>query len=435
MKSSGLKKEVLLYGISIGLNRGSMLLFMPIIISNLNIEEYGVYSYILAIVYILAPFLSLNLSAGIVREGADDIGRAVYLQRKIVPPIACVVIILGLISYFTDLYLYDIPYITLAILLAGTEGLHSIMLAYERAANHHIRYLVIILFKVLGFIGIMYIMVLFKVFNLSNLFLTQVIYNLVIYILFSIGQLNKPSTSFKIGAIISFSALLLPHTLSQWLMNASNKLIVKGLCGDFQLGVFSVAFSIASVAMILNSGISLVIPQHIIKNYDKWTSKKNVNKFYLFYSLMFLVIYVFLIIAMYLDVTFTHKYMNYNAELMYSFTLIFLGFYLLGFYYYYSNILFYHKESKTISKVTVLTSIVSVGITYFLTKYFNVLGASVSVLITYFLYYIFIYNSARGVDSKLNNRFYYEIKLIIITVLVILFICYLFVSTILSKTI
>lgn len=426
---------MLLYGISIGLNRGSMLLFMPIIIFNLNIEDYGVYSYVLAIVYILAPFLSLNLSAGVTREGADDIGRAVYLQKQIVPPIVFAVMLLGLASYFTDLYLYDIPYVTLAILLAGTESLHSIMLAYERAANHHIRYLVIILFKILGFIGVMYIMVFFKVFNLSNLFLTQVVYNLIIYIVFSIGQLNKPSSPFEIKDIITFSALLLPHTLSQWLMNASNKLIVKGVCGDFQLGVFSVAFSIASVAMILNSGISLVIPQHIIKNYDKWTDKKNVNKFYLFYSSVFLFIYIVLIIAMYLDVTFMHKYTNYNAELMYSFTLIFLGFYLLGFYYYYSNILFYHKESKTISKVTVLTSIVSVGITYFLTKYFNIIGASMSVLITYFLYYVFIHNSARGVDMKLNNRFYYEFKLILITVSIISLICFLFVSTILTKVV
>ena len=424
---------MLLYGISIGLNRGSMLLFMPIIISNLNIEDYGIYSYILAIVYILAPFLSLNLSAGIAREGADDIGRAIYLQKKIVPPITLAVLILSLAAYLTDIYLYDIPYITLAILLAGTESLHGILLACERAANHHIRYLIIILFKILGFIGIMYIMVFFRIFNLSNLFLIQVVYNLLIYLGFSIGQLNRPSIPFKIKAIVTFSALLLPHTLSQWLMNASNKLIIRGLCGDFQLGVFSVAFSIASVAMILNSGISLVIPQHIVKNYDKWTNKKNVNKFYLFYSLLFLFIYVFLIIAMYLDVTFTHKYNNYNFELIYSFTLIFLGFYLLGFYYYYSNILFYHKESKTISKVTILTSIVSVGITYFLTMYFKVIGASISVLITYFFYYIFIYNSAKRVDNNLNNRFYYEIKLIIATVFIISLIGFLFVSTVLTK--
>lgn len=435
MKVRGLKKEMFLYGISIGLNRGSMLLFMPIIISNLNLEQYGLYSYILAIVYILAPFLSLNLSAGIIREGAESISKAVYFQRKIIPVIILAVLVLSGLSSLIDLYIYKIPFITFAILLAGTESLHTILLAYERAAENHFKYLIIVIFKVIGFIVLMYGLIYYKAFNLSNLFLCQIIYNLIIYITFSLDQIKLKATPFIIKPVVVFSALLLPHTLAQWMMNASNKVIIRYLCGDYDLGTFSVAFSIASIAMILNSGISLVLPQNIIKNYEKWTYKKNVNKFYAIYSVIFSLIYTFLIFAMYIDVEFIHKYKNYNSEMIYSFTLNFLGFYLLGFYYYYSNIIFYHKNSKVISKVTVITSLVSIALTYFLTLWFRVIGASASVLITYFLYYVFIFNAAKKFDSKLAGRFSFEIKLISLVLIYMFFIGFLFVFYFVDKVI
>lgn len=421
------KKEVLLYGFAIALNKGSLLLFMPPIVAMLGVTNYGIYTYLIALVYVLAPILSLNISAGIVREGVDNIKKATYIQRSSAPYIIIVGILFTLILEALNFHINIGQFVGITIMLAVVEALSNGLLAHYRANEKHYFYFIYSFLKVLCFILIIYILNEFDLLSLKNLLYTQLALNAFLYFIFSYRILFKfEITQVSMRTILLFTGFLLPHTLAQWALNASNRIVIKTFVGDKELGIFSIAFSLASVAMVMNSGIALVIPQHLMKNYEKWTSSKFINKFYIIYSAVFLGVYLALLIGIFVDSLYFNIIKHYSSDVIKYMTFVFLGFYLLGYYYYYSNILFYHRKSKLISKVTIITSILSILITICLTFYFSTIGAAISSFVSYFIYFIFIFLATISIERKLKSKFSGLLLIILLSTSTILFLMYMF---------
>src|SRR5690606_14856233 len=161
--------------------------------------------------------------------------------------------------------------------------------------------------------------------------------------------------------------------------------------------------SLASIAMVINSGVSLVIPQHIIKAYEKWISPRHIYRFYLVYSAAFLILYVAVLLGIYIDRNYLRFVDYYDENIVLYMTFIFAGFYFLGYYYYYSNVLFYHRKSAIISRVTLVTSAINLIITIFLTYQIGILGAAIAAMITYIFYFIFIYRASSSVEKRLKQ--------------------------------
>lgn len=396
-----IRGEIILYGTAIALNRGSMLFIMPIITGSLSLLEYGQYTYVLVLAQLLAPILSLNISASIMREGADHLERAHYLNKVTSLGIVLITILLsGVLYLFKGFFSYQ--YVYFIILIAGTEALHNSLLGYLRASERHYSYLIFTVVKTLGLLTALMFMKDSSRFSLFEILAVQSVINVLIFVFYQVKVIIKDKArKFLIKSAIIFSLLLLPHTLAQWGMSAFNRFIVKHLLGDYQLGVFGVTYSVALIGMILNSGIAIVLPQHMIKNYDLWTQSKTTIKFYLYYSLVFLTIYGAILIGYKIDKSHFHLIGYYSPDFIKYMTLIFVGFYLLGFYYYYINILFYHKLSKVISLVTIITALVSIGVTFLMTKWWGLTGAAASVLVTYGLYLIFAFYFAYRAENKL----------------------------------
>lgn len=423
----GFKKQALVYGLAIGLNRGSMLIFMPPIVALLGVKDYGLYSYIIALVFFLAPLISLNISAAIVREGADDISKATYIQRKSNIYILIIGLILAGLFELINSYYYFAPFIGMTILMATVEALSNGLLAHFRAKEEHYIYLIYSFLKISLFLSSIYLLKGVNHLNLENMIIAQVLVNSLLYFSFAFKVLFKEKvTSVAMKPILIFTSLLLPHTLSQWLMNASNRVVIKHLIGEKELGVFSIAFSLASIGMILNSGISLVIPQHMIKSYNKWISPNFAKRFYVYYSLLFIGFYITILGGIYIDMNYSHIVKFYDKYVILYFTLIYLGFYFLGYYYYYSNVLFYNRNSALISKVTVITSFLSIGITILLTYILGTIGAAIGSLITYILYAVFIFFASVKIEPILKAKSFHLVFLGLISMTVVILISLLF---------
>lgn len=376
---------------------------MAPIVSLLGVADYGYYTFITAIVFLLSPFLSLNISAGIVREGTTDIRKANFIHNIISHRILLfVVFLIGLVILILQNNNY-LNFIIITIALAATDSLTKLLFARFRTGEEHGKYFSLSFLKVLLQLIALYSLNYIGYLTLETLFVAQIIINFLLYVIFAFPLFASETKRINLKPVLIFSSLLLPHTAAQWAMSASNRIMIQSLLGEKALGFFSISFSIASVAMIINSGVAIVIPQHIIKKYNYWTDTKNLFKFYVLYSFIFLILFISLLTGIYLDNKYFQIIDYYDSDIIIYMTFIFSGFYFLGFYYVYSNILFYHRKSKQISGVTLLTSAIGVSVSFLLIYFFKVLGAAIGAFITYILYFVFIYFAAERQENKLKN--------------------------------
>ena len=411
-----MKKELIIYGLAIGINRGAVLILMPFLVSVLSTADFGLFNYAQILFQLAAPVLSLNIIVSIAREGADDPLKGLFLYKKFFIPLLLVALTFAasfhLFGNLEDNYVY-----TFALLLAGFESWHNMQLNVFRACEENWKFFMFSVFKTIG-LGVLFVILYYcdKESTLPYYLALQCVWFFVLALVFHvvITKKNKESTPLSLMEAAKFSMILIPHSLSLWLIASSGRFFIKEIYGAFDLGVFSKFFNVAMILMVINSGLGVVLPQRIIRDYDKWSNYLFRKRFIINYSLAALAMFLSLTIGLIIDYLFLHvldvDYSKYGL----SFTLVFSGFFLLGFYYVYSNILFALRKNKTLAMVTLTTAIFSILINYFLIKHFSLLGASMSVIVTYGVYWFYTFLMAAKSEAKLKNFFLKETGVVLV---------------------
>lgn len=390
-----LKREIVIYSISVGINRGSILILMPFLLHIFSMQDFGLYSYVQLLFQLISPILSFNIIVAMSREGADHPSRALYIYDKFLPTLLSITTLLATICFF--LTLVDVEFIYFWILLlAGVEAWHNMLLSYYRVAEKDWIYLVFSLSKTLG-LFIVFAAFFWQGFNtsLNCYFLLQFSWSIIIGFIFHflINERSEQKVELSLREAIASSLVLLPHTLSLWVIASTGRYFLRELWGNYELGVYSKVFNVAMILMIINSGVGIVLPQQIIKNHNEWVHGNVRFSFLKYYSIVAIFTYFFVILGIWID---NNSFQFYTIDFLQNglnFLMIFFGFYLLGFYYVYSNMLFSLRKNKTLALITTIIAVFSVILNYLLILHFKMFGASVSVLITYLIYYYltFIY--------------------------------------------
>ncbi|WP_282629965.1 lipopolysaccharide biosynthesis protein [Empedobacter sedimenti] len=423
MKINSIKSQILLYSISTGLNRGAILILMPILLMIFSTSDFGNYNYIQIIFQFFSPLLGLNLATSISREGAINYKFGNYILNKSSNWIFGVVLLL-LCLYCM---LSSKSLILLGLILGGIEALHNMQLNALRCMDKHIQYFTFSTVKTFGLILIFIIFFYFtSSHNLFDYIYLQIIWVVLIFFVFSFLIKKNGETYFPIKEAILFSIILIPHSVAQWVITGAGRFFIKNLLSAEQLGIFSKVFNLSMILMIFNSGIGIIMPQYLIKEYDKWVEGSYRLKFYTYYSLFSILLFISTLIFIKIDFYYL-KIFNLNQnDYLFLFTSNFIGFYLLGFYYYYSNILFALRKNKLLSIITLIISLFSIIVNYFMIRYLNILGASISIIIVYFFYLIVCIYYSIKFEKKIYNNIYKDILLIFITILIIIFVSIIF---------
>ena len=411
-----MKKELIIYGLAIGINRGAVLILMPFLVSVLSTADFGLFNYAQILFQLAAPILSLNIIVSIAREGADDPKKGLFVYKKFFLPLLLVALLLAscfhLFVNLEENYIY-----VFALVLAAFESWHNMQLNVFRAYEKNWRFFLFSILKTIG-LGLLFI-ALYYYDNHSPLhyylglqciwfFLLATIFHFIII------EESEGNTNLSLIEVAKFSIVLIPHSLSLWLIASSGRFFIKEIYGAFDLGVFSKFFNVAMILMVINSGLGVVLPQRIIRDYEKWSKYLFRRTFIVNYSLAALAMFLFLSGGIVIDSFFLHildiDYIKHGI----SFTMIFSGFFLLGFYYVYSNILFALRKNKSLAIVTLTTAIFSIIINYFLIKNFSLIGGSASVLITYGVYWFFTFITAAKNEVKLRKHFFSETGVVLL---------------------
>ena len=368
---------------------------LPILTNNLTKVEYGILSIYLVLAKFFIPVIHFNtqvkISVDYYREGVP------VLKTKIgslflIPLINSLITVLvlfvfrGILSEKLEIdvfYLLSIPvfvllqYFPLVVLSINQSEKKPTSYAIFKICNTGINFLIaiflIVIIKMGWFGQILGYGVGFFLFS-----------SIAIFLLFKKGFLEF-STSWKdVLDGYKYGAPLLFYTLSGIAMSMGDRLVLKHLRGYEEVALYTVAYQIGTVIIILSTGITKSLApdtfEKLSKNSFSIVSKVKRNIYYLMGGLALISFFYLLLIKpvfkVFIDV-------SYSEALVYipvlSIGLLFQGFYMLK-----SNILFYFKKNNYLGTLAFICAIINVLLNFLLIPKYGIMGACYSTLFTYF---------------------------------------------------
>lgn len=399
-----MKKNIVLYALSTAINKGSVLVFFPLLTQILSLENFGLWSLIIVVSNLILPILSLNGSASILREGSARLEDGYMLMKGF----AGLTVLASVLAYCILWILKVDDWILYSVLIAAGEAVLFLALTYLRAKEKAFIYFIINLLKVLCLL-LMLLVARAELWGLHEILKWHVGIVLsfaglvLIFELFQ-GRSFKASAELNWKWSLFFCVTLIPHSLFQWMMSSSDRLIIKYQLGDASLGAYSLAYNIALILMLVNSGIALALPTYMIRNYTEWKERNYDNVFIRIYSFISVALFVLVLCGYYLDSKYFFILGYYGVDVVVMTTLIYAGLYILGLYYFYSNHLFYHNKSVIISVITFKVALFSVVLAFALVYALGVMGAAIATLMSYALYLYLVRAESIKVDQTINIR-------------------------------
>ncbi|REL26125.1 hypothetical protein DXX93_05725 [Thalassotalea euphylliae] len=207
------------------------------------------------------------------------------------------------------------------------------------------------------------------------------------------SHFSKPALSFGLG--------ILPHALSWWARTGMDRFLIAKFVSVYQVGLYSVAAQISLIIIVFanaaNQAFTPKLMQMLaVKHYkESFALCIKIIAIYLLISIAVVVagnfIFDWFINEKYRQAADLLPYMCLIALCQATVTLL-------------SNFLYFFKHVKALSMITSLTSLLHVGLAYFLVQTYSVKGVIVSSIVTYLISAVIIFCFAwRLLKKELEN--------------------------------
>ncbi|MBE6786755.1 MAG: polysaccharide biosynthesis protein [Ruminococcaceae bacterium] len=199
---------------------------------------------------------------------------------------------------------------------------------------------------------------------------------------------------------LKFNIPLLPHYLSQVLLNSSDKLMLNAFVGAASAGLYSIAHSITGIVSIITQSINSSLIPYTLQSIKNGTVK-NLYKTILGCSVLVSTVCEMIILFAREGILIfaTPKYMDavwFVAPLAFSVQVSFITG-LVG------NIVFYYEKTKQMSAATMITAVLNIILNYAGIKLFGYVAVGYATLITSFFHFFAYYFIAKKYEKNLNQ--------------------------------
>ena len=393
-KSSYLLKNTSILTICNFSSKILVFLLVPLYTSVLTTAEYGIYEIIMSTIQLLVPFLTLNVSEGVLRflmdkdanvEQVKGIG-LIFVSASII----CFVTIILVNNYFDlldtltlynlETILYYVAYVFNQLFIQTAKGEERVKdLGVAGVISTFVSLLMNVLLLVIipfGLKGFFYAYILGQA---SSAFYLMRRVHFFGHISFSIRK-------DLLADLLKYSLPLIFVTLGWLINNVSDRYVVTWLCGLEQNGIYSVSYKIPTIITTVQNIFIQAWTISAIKEYEN----KERNQFYqnIFFKFNGLIVGCcsFLIITTKAFAKFLYSNDFYVAWQYVPFLLVSVVFGAAsGFI---GPILSAEKNSKALASSTFLGAIVNLVLNYILISVIGVQGAAVATLLSNIVIYV-----------------------------------------------
>lgn len=420
------------------LQKGVSIIVTPIFTRMMSTSEYGNYNIFTSWESIIIVFVSLDLSAGVYNQGLikyeEDQKKYSSSMIGLTTLIFSFWFIIYLIfrNFFNGLFSMSTTYMILMFIYMFTYTIFTFW-ASEQRTNYKYQKLVIITLiasicnPLLGII----LMNFLEDKVLARILGTCIVWFLMYSWMFVSQLVNGKkffSKKYWLHAL-KFNIPLLPHYLSQTILNSSDKIMIEKLVDASSAGIYGLAYSISLIMSLFNTSLMQAISPWIyrkIKN-NKINDIENVS----YITILLIAVLNILLIAFAPEAVAIFAPKEYY-EAIYIIPPVAMSVYFMYLYDLFAKFEFYYEKTNFISFATGIVAILNIVLNFIFIKVFGYIAAGYTTLICYILYSLFHYIFMRKV-CKSNCKNQYPFKTSVILNITILFLCLSFMFMFLYK--
>lgn len=376
-------------------------LLLPLYTSLLLPEDYGTIDVLQTIIFLIIYFLTLQIESAVFRFLIDNRMDKEKTRRYISSAVLVLFLntmlctaVIAAVNVF-----YPIPYLTLFLLSLYSLSFSLLAQNIARGFGHTVVYsigsflitlssLIANIVLIIGVkIGAKSILIALAVSNFLGGFFIYFYEKIWQYL--SIKDIDKE----KIREMINYSLPLVPNSISWWIANASDRILILAFMGTFANGLYAAANKIPTIYTTLFDIFNLAWTESVaIAMKDKDSEiyiDRMLNKSYRFFSFLNLGIVSCMslmfraLIGVQYDESYAHICILLIAVFFNSICSL------------YGSVLTGYKDSKAIGYTTVLGAIVNFIVNIALIRVIGLYAASISTLVSYITIMVFRFKACR----------------------------------------
>lgn len=294
--------NTIIYTISQVLAKISNLILLPVFARLIGTEGYGIYTQIIVSFTLLVPFISFRLETAAVRflSGESD---SLRFRQGFYSALVWILVggmamwaLLALAANLSAEILFGDPsyadFMPISGLLFLIIILRNYLNGYLRIIHRMNLLSAILLIQVFSETALIVLAVVLG-YGVKGAIFALIIARLissVLHLIFIIRHTGRPAFGWPIlREMLGYSIPLMPNSLAQWFVNYGDRLIITAFLGLASVGIYSAAYSLASLLGMIFSPVGFVMFPLLSRLWDRG-EKTEVNRYFTYitrYYLMF----------------------------------------------------------------------------------------------------------------------------------------------------
>ena len=401
------------------IQKGISLISGPIFTRLLSKEEYGILSAYNSWYELIGVVTMLSLSAGVYNNGLmkfpNDRDRFTFSLLILSNITTIFVMIVGVICGEYTIQFLGIPP-NLLIIMFLSYIFSPALLFWTARQRYEYKYKFSCVITLLSTAFSVFISVIVTLYSEESMKLCNKIWSekgvlLLFWIMFYAYLAYKAKCSVKVGYwkyALSFNLPLVPHYLSNYVLNSIDRLMILNMVGAGEAAIYSVAYSAAFLIQIFWQSINAAIlpmTYECIKNKQEYKIQSKVLPFLCLYGILCVII---AFVAPELMLLLAPK--SY-IEGVYLIPILVIGVFFTGVYCLYANIEFYYESTRCVAANSIFSAMVNIILNYLCIRSFGYQSAAYTTVISYLLQTLLHYRNYK----KLSVKIYDGILVVIIS--------------------
>lgn len=418
------------------LQKGISVITTPIFTRLLSTAEYGQYNVFQSWMGIATIFVSMNLSAGVYTQGLVK-----YEEERAVFSSSLQGLTTILVAVWTVVYLLFQNFWNSFFSLTTVQMLCMLVMIWTSAAFGFWASEQRVLYRYKGLVFVTLVVSLAKPFleilfvvhahdKVTARILGMVLVELIGYIGLYIAQMWRGRKFYSAQFwkyALRFNLPLIPHYLSQTVLNSADRIMIKRMTGDSNAGIYSLAYSLALIMTLLNGALTQTINPWIYQKIKATQYDEIAPVAYI--SLIMIAGANLLLIAFAPEAVAVFAPKSYY-EAIYVIPPVAMSAYFIYSYDLFAKFAFYFEKTQFIMTASVAAAFANIVLNYIFIGIFGYQAGGYTTLVCYSMYCIFHYMFMNKVcDQYCDGARPYDLKKLLGITLGFIFAGFLLLST------
>lgn len=403
------------------LQHGISVITTPIWTRLFSAEDFGKYSIFISWKSILAVFITFNLTAGVFTRGLlkyeehqDDF---VSSMEGLLSCITFFYLALYFLfrTFWNDFFELDTTLILCMIAMLWVETIFGFWAAREQFNYRYKKLITITLVMSLvnpitGIISVLMV----PNNKVEARIITMTVLQVVVYTVFFITQFFRSNHFFNFSFwkyAFFFNLPLIPHYLSQTVLNSSDRIMIGKMVGEREAGLYSLVYSIAMILAMLNTSIQQAFNPWLYRKI-KAAEYDGIGK--TSYTILSIVAFVNLIFILFAPETVRIFAPAEYLEAVWAMPPVTMSVFFMFMYSLFADFEFYYEKTIFIALASVFGAILNILLNWFCIPRFGYIAAGYTTLICYALFVAAHYYAMRIIcQQKIGNQKIYMPQIIV----------------------